>query len=35
MTMKKINWSDVGFWIVVIIFVIIIGYLFISGGAFE
>jgi len=33
--MKKINWNDLGFWIIVIVLSIVMGYLFITGRAFE
>jgi len=32
---KKINWDDVAFWIITITLIIVIGYLFITGRAFE
>ncbi len=34
---KKIEkfWNDFGFWIIVIVLLIVMGYLFITGRAFE
>jgi len=32
---KKINWDDIGFWIIIIVLLIVMGYLFITGRAFK
>lgn len=33
--MKKINWDNIAFWIIVLIFVIVMSYMFITGKAFK
>jgi len=33
--MRKVNWENIAYWIITIIFLIVIGYLFITGGAFK
>ena len=31
----KINWDNLAYWIIVVVFVVVMGYMFITGKAFK
>lgn len=31
----KINWDNLAYWIIVVVFVVVMGYMFLTGKAFK